>query len=144
MKFVPLTDAADWIWIKARTQVIAMEDSQGLVVYNDDGSIAAGAVFDSFSPDGCMVHWAVDNPWVLRHGFLQEIARHLFVTCKRERIFGLVPSNNKKAIKFDLHVGMREVARIPHALGEGVDYIVMTMTKAECRWLADEFKQEAA
>jgi len=144
MKFVPLTDAIDWAWIKSRTQVIAMEDSQGLVVYNDDGTIAAGAVFDSFSPDGCMVHWAVDNPWVLRHGFLQEIARHLFVTCKRERIFGLVPSNNKKAIKFVLHVGMREVARIPHALGEGVDYIVMTMTKAECRWLADEFKQEAA
>jgi hypothetical protein len=144
MKFEPLQHGWEWDWFKKRTSVIAMEDSQGLVVYNGDATIAAGAVFDSFTEDGCQVHWAVDNPMVLRRGFLQEIARHLFVTRGRERIFGLVPDNNKRALKFDEHIGMREIARIPHALGEGVGYIVMTMTKDECRWLADEFKEEAA
>lgn len=138
----PLTLAAEWDWFKRKTHTICCEDSQGLVAYDDKG-IAAVAVFDSFSPDGCNVHWAIENPMVLRHGFLEEIARHLFVVCKRKRIFGLVPANNKKALKFDLHVGMREVARIPHAMGEGIDYIVMTMTREECRWLPEELREAA-
>ena len=143
MIFSQLCLPQEWKWFQDRTHVIACEDSQGLVVRQEDGVIAAMAVFDSFSPDGCSAHWAIENPMVLRHGFVQEVARHLFVTCKRQRIFGLVPSNNKKALKFARHIGMREVARIPHAMGEGIDYIVMTMTREECRWLADEFKEAA-
>ena len=142
MRFARLETPAEWEWLKSRNPVIACEDSQGIVAYRGD-EIQAVAVFDSFGPDNCNVHWAIGNPMVLRHGFIQEIVHHAFVTCKRERIFGLVPSNNKRALKLDLHIGMREVARIPHAMGEGVDYIVMTMTKADCRWLAEEFKEAA-
>jgi len=133
----------EWDWFKRRTHTIACEDSEGMVMYNTDMSIAAVAMFDSFSPDGCNVHWAIDNPMVLRHGFLEAIAHYLFVTRERKRIFGLVPSNNARALKFDKHIGMREIARIPHAMGEGVDYIVMTMTREECPWLAKELREAA-
>ena len=145
MKFLfkPLDTMEEWLWFKDKTHVLRCEDSQGIMAYNEQGIIQAAAIFDSFSPDGCSVHWAIENPMVLRHKFLQAIAYHLFVTCKRERIFGLVPSNNTKALKFDHNVGMREVARIPHAMGEGIDYIIMTMTKAECRWLPEELREAA-
>jgi len=114
-----------------------------MVMYNNDHSIAAVAVFDSFSPDGCNVHWAIANPMVLRHNFLETIAHYLFVTRERKRIYGLVPSNNARALKFDKHIGMREIARIPHAMGEGVDYIVMTMLREDCPWLAKELREAA-
>lgn len=143
MILLPITKDSEWAWFKAQTSTIMCEDTQGLVVYGDTDEIQAMAVFDSFTVDSCTVHWAVANPMVLRNGFLQEIARHLFVTCGRTRIFGLVPSNNEKALKFDLHVGMREVARIPDAVRTGVDYIVLCMTKQECRWLPDDIREAA-
>ena len=113
MILLPISKDSEWAWFKAQTSTIRCEDTQGLVVYGDTDEVQAMAVFDSFTVDSCTVHWAVANPMVLRNRFLEEIAHHLFVTCGRERIFGLVPSNNEKALKFDLHIGMREVARIP-------------------------------
>jgi hypothetical protein len=54
-----------------------------------------------------------------------------------------VPSNNEKALKLDRHIGFKEVARIPNAVAEGVDYIVMCMEKSECRWLPEELREAA-
>jgi RimJ/RimL family protein N-acetyltransferase len=114
------------------------------VAYDEDGVIQAIAVFDSFTVDACSVHFAIDNPFVIRHGFLHEIARHLFIDCGRERIFGLVPSDNEKALKLDQHIGMEPVARIPDAMKRGVDYVVMRMNKEDCRWLPKVELKEAA
>ena len=143
MRFSPLQTTQEWEWVQERAHPICCEDSQGLVVYDND-IIKAIAVFDSFTVDACSVHFAIDDPLVIKHGFLNEIARHLFIQCGRKRIFGLVPSNNEKALKLDKHIGMEEVARIPHAMSEGVDYVVLCMTKEQCRWLPQEVKEEAA
>lgn len=143
MMFSPLLGANEWKWVQSRTHLIACEDSQGLVAYDND-IIQAIAVFDSFTVDACSVHFAIDNPLVIKHGFLTEIARHLFIQCGRKRIFGLVPSTNDKALKLDKHIGMEEVARIPNAVKEGVDYVVLSMAKEQCRWLPQEVKEEAA
>lgn len=142
--FKPLTTKPEWDWMFALCNMIRCEDSQGVVGYDEKGNLQCGAVFDSFTNDACSVHLAILNPMVIRHGFLDELARHLFVTCKRQRIFGLVPSNNAKALKLNKHLGWREVARIPDAIRLGVDYVVMRMDKEECKWLPKEFKEEAA
>ena len=142
MMFRPLTTEEEWIWIKDRAKLIACEDSQGIVAYDNRG-IQAIAAFDSFTLDACNVHFAIANPLVIRSGFLSEIARHLFIQCGRKRIFGLVPSTNKKALKLDKHIGMKEVARIPDALAEGIDYVVLCMKREECRWLPKELKEAA-
>jgi len=144
IKFKSLTESHEWAWVKKRARPIMCEDSQGLIAYDEEGVIQAIAVFDSFTVDACSVHFAIDNPFVIRHGFLHEIARHLFIDCGRERIFGLVPSNNEKALKLDKHIGMVPVARIPDAMSSGVDYVVLRMNKEECRWLPKiEFKEAA-
>ena len=142
MRFKALTEQWEWNWMVSRTGITACEDSQGIVVLNDDNDIQAVAVFDMFGVDNCHVHFAIDNPFVLRHGFLHEIARHVFTQCGLQRIFGLVPSNNEKALKLDMHIGMKEVARIPHGMRQGVDCIVVSMDKVDCKWLNVE--REAA
>ena len=140
--FKPLDMPREWDYLKEKAHVIACEDSQGLVATDEMGRIHAVAAFDSFTVDACSVHFAISNPLVIRRGFLGEIARHLFIECGRSRIFGLVPSNNSRALKFDKHIGMREVARVPDAVAEGIDYIVMRMDKEECRWINQQ--REAA
>ena len=52
MRFARLETPEQWQWFKTRTHVIACEDSQGLLMLDEDGGVLAGAVFDSFSPDG--------------------------------------------------------------------------------------------
>lgn len=133
--FKPITTQEEWRWIRERARCIACEDSQGIVAICEDGAIGAVAAFDSFTVDACSVHLAIDRPIVLRRGFLSEIAAHLFYACSRKRIFGLVPSNNEKALRLDKHIGFREVTRIPDAMKEGVDYVVMRMDREDCRWL---------
>ena len=142
MKFKPLEKQDEWNWIRDRAKVIFCEDSQGIVCYDYRG-IQAMAAFDSFTVDACSVHFAIDNPFAIKHGFIHEIARHLFLQCGRKRIFGLVPSNNAKALKLDKHIGMVEVARIPDALAEGVDYVVLRMNREDCKWLPQELRKAA-
>ena len=144
IKFKPLTEQEEWDVFKDKTHTIRCEDTQGIVAVDEEGNIQGMLVADSFSHDSCNVHMFVDNPLLLRHGFLHEIARHLFITCGRNHIFGLVPSNNKKALRFDKHIGFKEVARIPDGVGTGTDYVVLRMDKAECPWLYREAKEEAA
>jgi hypothetical protein len=143
IRFKPLTEQAEWTWFKERTHVLQCEDSQGIVAFDDRG-IQAVLVADSFSPDACNVHMAIGNPMVIRHGFLNEVGNHLFNICGRNHIFGLVPSNNEKALKFDLHIGFREVCRIPDGVGTGTDYIVLRMDKSECPWITQPVEEEAA
>lgn len=138
MDFKPLTTETEWKWMKERTHVIACEDSQGIVAYDAGGRILAVCVADSFTPDSCNVHMAIDSPLVIKHGFLHEIGTHLFETCGRSHIFGLVPASNAKALKFDKHIGFNEVARIPDGVGTGTDYVVMRMNKEDCRWIRKE------
>ena len=144
MEFKPLTSMEEWTWMKERTHTIRCEDTQGIVALDRVGAIAAICVADSFSPDSCCVHLCIDNPLVIRSGFLHEVARHLFITCGRSHIFGNVPSTNQKALRFDKHIGFEEVCRIPDGVGTGVDYIVLRMDKATCPWLNEEQKREAA
>ncbi len=142
MRFSALSTEEEFLWFKERTSVIRCEDTQGIVATHESGRILAVCVADSFGPDNCNVHMCIDSPLVIKHGFLNEIGRHLFEVCGRKRIFGLVPSNNDKALKFDKHIGFTEVCRIPDGVAEGVDYIILRMDKADCPWI--EHKQEAA
>jgi RimJ/RimL family protein N-acetyltransferase len=143
MILASLSSKAEWDWFKTRTSVILCEDMQGIVAYDDQAQRILGVcVADSFGPDNCNVHIAIDNPAVIRRGFLNEISGWLFLGLNRKRIFGPVPSNNSRARKFFEHIGFTEVAVIPDAVKEGVDYVIYRMDKAGCRWIAPQ--KEAA
>jgi|TARA_R110001606_G_scaffold186476_2_gene334014 hypothetical protein len=121
------------MWAKNRTRAIICEDTQGIIAY-DNQKFAACALFDSFTVESCNVHLAIINPFVLRHGFLNAVCDHVFDVCKRERIFGLVPSDNRKALKFNKHIGMTEMHTIKDAIKKDVHYVVMQMNKKDCVW----------
>ena len=138
MRFKALDLPEEWLWIQATCYVKACEDSQGIVAYDKNDRIVACFVADNFTPDGCNVHVTIANPLAIKYGFLHEAAKHLFITCNRTKIFGLVPATNKKALKLDTHIGFREVARVPDGYEEGVDCIILRMDRATCPWLNEQ------
>lgn len=141
--FKPMTLQIEWDWVFERARPIRCDDSQGIVAYDHKG-IAAVAVIDSINADSCNVHWAIDNPFVIRSGFMHEVCRHIFHTMGKERFFGSIPQSNKKSLKFAKHIGATTVATIPDGYATGVDYHVMRIDKDTCRWIQQENITEAA
>jgi hypothetical protein len=68
---------------------------------------------------------------------------YAFHTCGKERMFGLVPANNAKALKLNKNIGFRAVAEVPDALDDGIGYIIMRLDKQDCRFLPEELKEAA-
>lgn len=124
----------DWPWIADRAAPVLCADTQGLVALRGQRLVAA-AVFDSWSPNSCQSHIIIEDPFVLRHGFLNWAMNLVFVYNKRNLMTGLTPADNAKALKFNKHIGLREVYRIPEGYKPGVDFVLQEMRKDECRWL---------
>jgi hypothetical protein len=139
--FKAIDTLEEWQWAHGIIKMIVDQSSQGIMAY-ENGNRVAACVADEFGIHSCCVHLAITKPVVLKHGFLQEIARHLFITCNLKRLFGKVPSDNTRALKLNKHLGWREVARVPDGVSDGVDMVVMRMDRDTCRWL--DKLQEAA
>ena len=140
--FKPLNNDQEWFWVKSRTGVIQCEDTQGIVAYKD-ADIVAVCVIDTITADSVNVHFAVEYPLVIKHGYFDEIARHVFESLGKQRMFGLVPAGNAKALKIDQNIGFREVARIPHGYRTGEDLVVLKMEREECRFAPKKIERAA-
>lgn len=58
-----------------------------------------------------------------------------------EKVFGVVNSNNERAMKYDQKLGFKEVQRFVGMHDDGGDIVLFGMDKADCRWIA-EYKDE--
>ena len=123
-----------WPWIKDRAHPILCEDTTGLVALRGRDVVAACA-FDSWSGGACLGHIAIDDPFVLRRGFLECAFDFVFNYANRLVMMGLTPGDNDKALNFNRKIGMKEVYRIKDGYEPGIDYVLQEMRKDECRWL---------
>jgi hypothetical protein len=48
------------------------------------------------------------------------------------KVYGQVPSDRLKALKFNKHIGFTEKFRLEEAHAPGVDYIIMELTRENC------------
>lgn len=125
----------DWPWVAARAKPVLTESTKGIVAVSELGAIMAAAAFDNWTKTSCSIHIAIERPVVIRHGFLHEICKYVFVTCGKAMMFGQTPSNNKKALRFNERVGMKTIMVLEDAYDYGVDYVITRMHRDECRWL---------
>ena len=110
------------------------EDTRGIVAVKD-GEPVAIAVFDSWSFNSCRIHIWIEDAFVLKHGFAEEVFNFVFNGSERTKIIGLTPSDNDKALKFITHIGFEELFRIEDGYKIGVDYVVTEMKKENCRYI---------
>lgn len=131
---VPLEEEFEWEWISRRARPVRSADTTGFVAYRGT-DIAGVVVFDSWSPNACMAHIAIEDPFILRHGLLEACCDFVFNHAGRDVVIGLVPANNEKALRFDQHIGFTEAYRIKDGYSRGTDYVLMEMRRETCRWI---------
>lgn len=135
--FLPLRKE-HWEWIYRRASPELTSRTRGVVAQSETGTILAAAVFDSWTYTSGQVHVAIENVAAIRHGFVYECMDYFFNTCDKKVLIGLTPSNNVKSLKFNRHLGFREVYRVKDGYDYGVDYVVQELRKEECRWINEQ------
>jgi hypothetical protein len=99
-----------------------------------DGELVGVIGFNNFNGASCHIHMAGDGKRWMNRALLETAARYVFIGCKLEMMFGLVPSGNKAALEQDLRMGFIQLIEIPGAHPDGSLHILQ-MTRAQCRWI---------
>ena len=127
----------DWDYVHAMTSAIACSDTCGVTACDSfDGRIVGVAVFDQLAPNSAQCHIAITNPIkALRAGLLRAAGEYIFKDRGRNIVYGLVPANNERALKFNENIGFKQIMRLPEGFDVGIDYVVLEMKRAACRWI---------
>jgi hypothetical protein len=130
-----ISGSHEWEWFKSHNPITMTEDTRGLVAIMDEKPAAACAVshFHGYSVE---VHQVILRPIVLRHGWLEASMKAAFGSHVLT-VYSYVAASNAKALKFNKHMGMEVVGRIPNAHGPGIDYIVMIGRRENCKYLGE-------
>ena len=131
--FIPL-EQHHWLMIPDDARPRHCEDTRGIVAINERGDMQACCVLDTWTENACQIHIYIKNPFVLKHGFQQEVFNFVFGS-GRELIVGVTPSDNLKALKFIEHMGFKHVATIPDGYSKGVDFVITQLRKENCAWI---------
>ena len=107
----------------------------------EDGELIAGVMVDAWNGASACMHVAGDGNWLNRE-FLFACFDYVFNQLGLNVVIGVVPGDNDKALRFDKHLGFREVARIPEGHPRG-DLVILTMRKEECRFLGKDYGKSA-
>jgi len=92
--------------------------------------------FNGFIGKLASIHMAFAPDWHFTPRVLLDVVfGHAFNEAGREMLLGIVSSKNAKAMRMDLHLGFREIYRLPGMHDEGADLVVLAMKKDECRYL---------
>ena len=120
-----------WICAKTGAQYIPNEE-QYIGLLAEDGKILAVTAFSDYNGASIRMHVAIEGR--LTREYIRFCYDYPFNQLGVKKLIGLVDSNNKKALKFDLHSGWVEEAVIKDAAPNGNVHI-LTMTREQCRFI---------
>ena len=141
----PLDPHIDWNLVQHRIGLKWIEDTKGIVAMDmKTNKRVAIAVFNNWTYSAVQIHLWIDNPMVLRHGFLQEIYNYTFNTGARDSLVGMVPEFNEEALKLNAHIGLKEVGRIPNAYRDDEAYVIMQGTREDLARWEPQLEEEVA
>lgn len=123
---------ADWRWFKAWLDIPLLQDARGIIA-TIKGVPVAGCVLQRWMPSSVEIHHVLVKPVALRHGWLETLADASLGT-DRQTVYSLVSEGFVRAIKFDKHIGFKEVGRIPNGDTPGVDLVVLAVQRHEFKY----------
>lgn len=128
-----MQSTADWNWFKAWLDIPLMQDARGIIAIDSRGAPVAGCVLQRWLPQSVEVHHVLVKPVALRHGWLETLAEASFGN-DRLTVYSLVSEGRERAIKFDKHIGFKEMGRIPNGDTSGVDLLVLAVQRHEFKY----------
>lgn len=128
-------DPAYLEWAVERVGVRRFREDAKTITIMRGGQISGVVVYDTFSEACCHIHGASDGSghW-LTPVFLRTVFAFPFMQLGLRRVTAEVPSRNKAALKFDLHLGFVVEGRCPHAMPDD-DVFVLGMLREHCRFI---------
>lgn len=122
-------------WVAERVRASCGWANYEAIGLEKDGRLIAGVVFDSYVAGArCCMHVAGDGKTWLNREYLWFCFHYAFEQMGCKVVIGLVNADNDDALRFDRHIGFKEVARIPDGAGD-CDLVVLAMQRKTCRWL---------
>lgn len=125
----------DWL---ARKANLVIGPSFGALEAVDGDRILAMVGYDGWTENSCAMHMALDEPIAIRR-LLKPAFGLVFDRPPKGLgkgvVFGSVLSTNEKAMRMDLRLGFRQIARLRDAWAKGVDVILLEMRREDCRWV---------
>jgi len=110
-------------------------------VVNDDLKVVVG--FNGFLGKICQMHVAMQPDFKFSpRELLKQSFKHAYTVRKCDMVLGIVNSFNHDAMRYDAHLGFKELWRLPKMHEEGGDLVVLGMTRAECKYLHDVVPEE--
>ena len=81
----------DWAWVQAQVQILRVEDTGGLVAFNEEnGELLAACMWDNWTANSVQCHFIVTDKAALKHGFVEEIADYVFNHRGKKFIYGII------------------------------------------------------
>lgn len=128
----------DWGWVNQQVPILRSEDTSGIMAIDEDtNTTIAACIMDNWTDSSVQCHFMVTTPLVIKHGFLETCLDYVFNERNRTAVYGLVPSKNVKARKFNKHMGFTEKCVLEKAYSPDEDYIIMELKKENCNYLVE-------
>lgn len=124
-----------FLWLSKRTHVQWSSDLRTIGLLDKDKNIAAVCGFNGHMGNCCQMHIAIEGK--LTRPYIRACFGYPFKTLGYACVIGLVAEGNKDALRFDQHIGFKEVHRIRQGASGGEDLIILEMRREDCRWLGD-------
>lgn len=108
---------------------------QGIGLTKDD-ELVAGVIFNDYSGSNMFMHVAAipGRRWMTR-GYLYAVFAYPFLQLNLIRVTGWVEANNIDSRRFNEHIGFKQEAVLKQAGRNGVDVIIYSMFKEDCRFI---------
>jgi hypothetical protein len=128
--------AADILLKKAGVQPCG--DMQALVWVNEETQQVEWVVgYTGFVGKTCQMHVVNLGTRRTPRKLLWAAFDYPFNQVGVEAVLGIVNSNNESAIRFDKHLGFKEVMRLDGLHDGGGDIVIFRMNRDECRWIKE-------
>lgn len=106
-------------------------------VTDDTNKLVIVVGLHGFMGGVAQIHLAFEPGWHFSpREMLRAVFDYAFNQTGREMLIGVVNSKNDSAMKMDLHLGFKELYRLPGMHDDGGDIVLLGMKKSECRYIA--------
>lgn len=128
-------------WFTQRTGYLPGGDFVALVWADKQDNVKGMLGFDTFKPNSCQAHLALDAPHVGRALF-RGGAAWIFRT--RGLVLGSVVATNRACLSAAKRIGFVETHRVTDGWAAGVDLVSLELRKENCKWLPQVAGKKAA
>lgn len=131
VQFKPM-GPSHWEEIQKHLQLLWVEDTRGLVATDEEDNLLCAAVYDNLTGTSLQAHFLIIDLRPLAEGWMDLVHHYAFVELGVKAVYGLIPGNNEKALRFNTNLGFTIKCRMEEAYAPGIDYVVMEL-RAENR-----------